>query len=101
MTGGKAPRQTGKAFEAGVAKRLNGRRAGFGNASTEVDVITDAHNVECKVMSLPAKLEGALATVKARGKGDRLNIVVLKPKGEGWESARVYLSFLDFKDWYV
>lgn len=100
MTGGKKPRSVGKSFEAGVAKRIGGKRAGYGNASSEPDITSDWLDVEAKVMPLPAKLESALRTVKSRSKGGKLCAVVLKEKGKSWSEARIYLSFLDYCDYY-
>ena len=97
--GGRRPRQIGKHFELEVAKRLGCKRAGYGNASTMPDLV-GAFNVECKVTSQPKELEEALATVKARSKDDKLQIVVLKERGASWTEARVYLSFNDFKEHY-
>lgn len=100
MIGGKKPRAVGKAFEAGVAKRIGGQRAGYGNASTMPDIVSEWLDVEAKVMPLPTKLEQALITVKSRSKGDKLRAVVLKEKGALWTEARIYLSFEDYISWY-
>jgi hypothetical protein len=100
MKGGRAPRTTGKHFELEVARRIGGSRAGYGNASTMPDVSNSVFEIEAKVMDLPAKLEDALVTVKSRGNKAKLQMVVFKPKGAGWDQARVYLSFNDFMEWY-
>lgn len=100
MAGGKKPRQTGKAFELEVAHKIKGQRAGYGNASTMPDVSNEWLECECKVMPLPAKVEEALRTVIARGDTQKLQAVVLKPKGACWEDARIYLSFQQFMEWY-
>ncbi len=97
---GRAPRSRGKRFELELSKRIGGKRAGYGNASTMPDVSNDTFEMEAKVMPLPAKLEGALRTVKSRGSKKKLQVVVMKPKGASWDDARVYLSFNDFLEWY-
>ena len=99
MTGGHRPRNTGKAFEGEVAHKIGGKRAGYGNLELP-DVSNSWLDVECKVMTLPAKLEGAFHTVKTRGEVKKVPIVVLKEKGKEWSEARVYMSFNDFLDWF-
>lgn len=101
MAGGKGPRTTGKGFEYQVAKKIGGERAGYGNCSTMPDVISETLDVECKVAAPPVFLEKALQTVKARSKGNKLQAVVLKENGAGWETARIYMRFNDFRDWYI
>ena len=98
--GGKKPRQIGKAFELEVAHKIKGQRAGYGNASTMPDVSNEWLECECKVMPLPAKLEEALKTVVARGDAQRMQMVVIKAKGDSWETARIYMSFKQFLEWY-
>jgi len=100
MTGGKKPRQTGKAFELEIAHKIKGQRAGYGNASIMPDVSNEWLECECKVDSLPEKMEQALKVVKSRGADKKLQVVVMKKKGAKWEDARCYMSFTDFLEWH-
>ena len=76
------------------------KQSGLISTINITNVTNDAFEIEAKVMPLPAKLEGALKTVKSRGSKDKLQMVVMKPKGASWDDARVFLSFNSFMEWF-